>query len=105
MTRQRQPAPAVSAGPLDLAERERDVARDRNGLASHFEPGDGRFAGRKDNAGRENSEWVEGELDPAEQPDDLVAVHPLEQSGPEPAVAVFARGRAAEPEHRVGDFL
>src|SRR5687768_18574063 len=100
MTRQLQPAPAVSAGPLDLAERERDVARDRDGLAPHFETGDGRFAGRKDNAGRENSEWVEGELDPAEQPDDLVSVHPLEEPRAEPAVAVLARGRAPEPEHR-----
>ena len=59
--------------------------------ASDLEAGDGRLAGRKDNAGRQDAERVEGLLELAEQADDLLAVDPLEQSGPEPAVAVLAR--------------
>ena len=57
----------------------------------------GRLAGGKDNAGRQDAERVEGLLQPAEQADDLLAVDPLEQSGAEPAVAMLARGRAAQP--------
>ena len=64
-----------------------------------------RLAGRKDNAGRQDAERVEGLLQLAEQADDLFAVHPLEQSGPEPAVAVLARRRAAESNDGVRHLL
>ena len=51
--------------------------------------------------GREDSERVEEPLDPAEEVHDLFAIDPAEQAGAEPAVAMLARGRAAEPDHRV----
>ena len=59
----------------------------------------------KDNAGIQDAQRVEGALGPGEQRHDLVAVDAGEQSRAEPAVAVLAGRRAAEPDERVGDRL
>src|SRR6185437_3356473 len=40
-----------------------------------------------------------------EEPEDLRPVDPREEAGPESAVAVFSRRRAAKPDQRVGDHI
>ena len=62
--------------------------------------GAGAVGARKDNAGIQDAQRVEGALDAREERHDLVAVDAREQSGAEPAVAVLAGRRAAQPDER-----
>ena len=80
--RQLQPTPPVATRLLDLAKGARDIGRDGTAPAPDLQPADGRLAGRKDNAGIQDSEGSKAVLHPAEEGDDLVAVDPLEQCRP-----------------------
>ena len=64
-----------------------------------------RFAGGKDNAGIENSEWIERLLHLLKHRHDPVAVDTGEESRPEPPIAMLARRSSAEPDDGFGDLL
>ncbi len=93
---QLQPASRIPTRQLDLPKRALEIGGYGHGAGSNLQPADGRLAGRKDNPWIEYSEGIEGLFDPAEELQDLRAIDIQESSGPQPAVAVLTRWRAAE---------
>src|SRR5437868_13759742 len=87
---QLQPALRIAAALLDAAEAQRDVVRERHGALADLEPADRWLGGarargaRKDNAGVQDSERIEGALHQLEQRHDLVSVDAGEEAGAQP---------------------
>src|SRR5438046_411568 len=106
---QLQPALRVAAALLDAAETSGDVVRERDGVLADLETADRRLGGarahgaRKDNAGVQDSEGIEGALHPPEELHDLVSVDAGEEPRAKPSVAMLAGRRPAEPDERAGD--